>query len=887
MNTRKRLFFPLSLALILAACGDDVQPPSEGDGAIDDFGGSDAEPGPTLPTPTVTSPADEECVLMPVTITGTGEPGADVIAHIYIGNQTACTPDESGSSACSEATDGETRTEVGGDGEFEMDVTYLVQDNGTVLTIVLRQELGTAYSDDAVLEICQGGPPGDCTITSPQTDDKVASPLSVTGTGQAGSDVWVRVLDSGGSLTSETDGAPVGPRVLANGVFEAVVTYDSVGVEDELTVEVTLRNDFGESDPCTVSVTQAATHVISGSVFQPEDGATNPDGGIYIWLYDDELAIINPVAKTALRRPPAHRPVMFDPPDNRLNEGDFELPPVPDGTYYIRAFRDVGGPLSAAPDDLPSMSSDPQSVAVEVVVDGGDVTVDPIRMDNPVEGVPTYKAFNAYTLDTGAGSNSHCREFVLIFRAGSDDDVRNLTAPTVWHPDGRAGEVLLDDGDCEGSNVFTGSFDLIQDDGQFTWAIVDPGEDDVGEYRFGYRYKRDDRIHIEADAIDNLVRLPLSMPTTSPTGAAAARPRDVIEWAAVDGASYDVTVTAGEFFAGNDAPLTTSSFEPSSRLPDNAVVRVTITAYDRERSEVGDYDATNNGSTSVFFVDRGGDSSIEISGSIQNDLAGLPSDIHIRALSEGDGDGDTLASIVLPPDATEYTLVVPRSDDAVITLEGFIDVDQSDSLQTEGNLRSRRELRNVPTSGDTGGWDFTFVPSLITLEPPCGSEAVGTTPVFRWEPFESALLGPDGWVYVILIDLPDDSEDGPDSLPAGAWAFDNDVTEFNMADPPGAEDVVDGVSALDCLLSDTFERTDACFMGGRCEGGAGSQSLTDLSEANEWEWSVLIIECDFEDYRNNVDDNDNCTDDFSDCFLSRALAEEPISQSDNCALTVD
>ena len=53
---------------------------------------------------------------MPVTITGTGEPGADVIAHIYIGNQTACTPDESGSSACSEATDGETRTEVGDDG---------------------------------------------------------------------------------------------------------------------------------------------------------------------------------------------------------------------------------------------------------------------------------------------------------------------------------------------------------------------------------------------------------------------------------------------------------------------------------------------------------------------------------------------------------------------------------------------------------------------------------------------------------------------------------------------------------------------------------------------------------------------------------------------------
>ena len=92
----------------------------------------------------------------------------------------------------------------------------------------------------------------------------------------------------------------------------------------------------------------------------------------------------------------------------------------------------------------------------------------------------------------------------------------------------------------------------------------------------------------------------------------------------------------------------------------------------------------------------------------------------------------------------------------------------------------------------------------------------------------------------------------------------------------------DILAALSCLGG------GGAFSGGVCTGGAGAApSLSDLSSASEWDWVMLVIECDYGAFVANTDANSNGTDDYSECVVGTLTSETFYTMSEDRSFTTN
>jgi hypothetical protein len=130
--------------------------------------------------------------------------------------------------------------------------------------------------------------------------------------------------------------------------------------------------------------------------------------------------------------------------------------------------------------------------------------------------------------------------------------------------------------------------------------------------------------------------------------------------------------------------------------------------------------------------------------------------------------------------------------------------------------------------GDLADLDVLFTPPVVVTYPTEGTTATGDTPTMQWENYADTYQAATGnalstvlstWSYVWYA-----SERGGDGFPVVLWGLPNTDTSFDFTDQPT------GTEAFDVLTL------------------MASSSATDLSSATEWQWSVLIVDCDFQEY---------------------------------------
>ena len=309
-HSSKAALSGLLLTMMLAACSS----------------GGGQKPNPNRPSPPlVTTPTAGTAIISPVTVRGTGVANNRIDASILDETDTVL---------------GTMMTTVGVDGSFSLEFSYPDASPGSDLTLRVVETNDDGASDPTDVALTQLAPPPTPSINSPSASEDVASPVVVTGMGEAGTLVTVRVLDGSSEIGMGS------ATVSANGSFSLPVNYTPPANGTGLSIEVTLTNDAGASPAASVAVVHQAW-TLSGTVTQTDGSDQGTE--VQVLLYDSATEVL------------AYRDVLsITVAENALVTGEAFSFTVANGTYYLRAFRDSDGPFSSGPDGFPTIPYDPR-----------------------------------------------------------------------------------------------------------------------------------------------------------------------------------------------------------------------------------------------------------------------------------------------------------------------------------------------------------------------------------------------------------------------------------------------------------------------------------------------------------------------------------------------
>jgi hypothetical protein len=297
--------------------------------------------------------------------------------------------------------------------------------------------------------------------------------------------------------------------------------------------------------------------------------------------------------------------------------------------------------------------------------------------------------------------------------------------------------------------------------------------------------------------------------------------------------------------------VSTNSFTIPDTLPDDTAIEVEIDAMDAVHP--GDIDATMDGRDNWFIVDSGGDSTITFSGTITNN-SGATGPYYLETRNER----DRMATLVLPSSANSYSiLALAGSSGDRVRLSAWIDVDGTGVDDSDGNQGYRINLDAADASVDQSNFNITFNPPVLLVAPANGAQLTSVTPVFSWEDYSaSAPAGP--WSYLLFVF--EESAEGAEGSNA-IYGFADTTTSFDMANPPS------GTGAFDINLPRTCLEASGVWADGGCQGQTAIASVSDLSSSTGWEWGIIVVECDYQDFVDGVDSDSNMINDYTDCIF--------------------
>ena len=188
------------------------------------------------------------------------------------------------------------------------------------------------------------------------------------------------------------------------------------------------------------------------------------------------------------------------------------------------------------------------------------------------------------------------------------------------------------------------------------------------------------------------------------------------------------------------------------------------------------------------------------------------------------------------------------------------------------------DVGDLDCTGATATQDLVLNPPIFLVSPADEADVSTTTPEFVWDDY-STLAGtlPSGaWSYGVFY-----TEALTGAAPSNLWGLPNDVTSFDLSDPPTGTDKVDAGFIVSCA-----EDGGSVNSGGTCAGGTGTVSGLTLPGSTTIYWGVAVIECDYDDYVNDTDDDTNNIDDYTDCLtVLGASDDDPYAFSEIRQLT--
>jgi hypothetical protein len=676
-------------------------------------------------------------------------------------------------------------------------------------------------------------------VTKPVANDKVFGAVDVQGTGEAGATVQVRLLLSTTELAKGTG------TVDAQGDFALTLKYGGAAHNDPLSLEVWLENGAGASPVVTVALVHDAPYAIGGSISQT--GGSNSGTEVFVRLYDSALDqdIINHIAEVKLAATDGQA----------LAATAFSFS-VADGTYYLRAFRDSGGPKGTAADGQPTLDSDAQAPAHEVVVSGGNKTGEDLVLKDRTNTSDWY-GFDARTSNespvaeppskwvgsTEVVGKGLCRGYLMRLEAQRQGT--QLSAPMVRLPDGSV-VTLLDDGGCSDAVLdnTASSYDHETGDNMFSYGIPDPTTQDAGTYTFFNVQTVDDFIHIEEDEVASVVKLPLLREMISPDGTATVQTlKPTLSWKAVPNAVY-YEVGLGDLGGSynNDSDpgrqLTGTTYTPATDVIDDACYDVKITVSDAPPTK--DVDAVGHHSGSHrFCVDLDGANSITVSGAI-TDKTGENSPIVVHVRSDNSGHEATTR---VAAGSTGYQVgLLAGSSSNGGSLRAFVDVDGTGDSMSPKNKPYSTDMGQLDLQ-QSATIDLTFMAPVLLTAPANGATATSLTPTFSWQDYAQT-AGPStpsgAFIYVIHI--------GEGGMPGTIYALPSTATSLDMANLPTGTGYFDVGQMATCVQGGGTFSLDA---GGnpQCTGATMQASVNPLKTATLYSWGVVVLECDWSTYQ--------------------------------------
>lgn len=546
-------------------------------------------------------------------------------------------------------------------------------------------------------------------------------------------------------------------------------------------------------------------------------------------------------------------------------------------TYTVRVFRDAsGGNSSLTPDGEPTIGTDDQSSAANVVV-GSSVTVDLVSTAT----LGKYENFNAYSLhDTfeklppkGNSGSGFCGGFYMRLEATRSGT--NVSAPRVSMPNGST-VTLVDDGGCDFSIANNSSFgyDSNANDNNFSYGVDEPTSSYAGDYTFFFRTTGfQNMIHIQKDNVSSIVKIKRNalLSGAGPTGknhATSLTP--TLEITNVPGAaSYYVNVTdaliatnysKGNYVAANVGATTTSfSIAAVDSITDDRAYQVSVQIFDTDQTVANtDFDAKANSINSYFVADTDNASTITISGSLTNNTSLKGSELFsFMATGTGASRGNTQASFFLPNNATSYSLTVLRdtrqNNGARIQyfLDGIVFNDNGAYYKSKADLNG---MANIT-------YNIVLNQNVNALSPTDGQASLGNTPKLAWESYTDTASNastnlPPTWSYLVLYYNPAPNGGGTGH---NFWGLPNTATSLDLASLPGSQNLVD----INCI-NDPSARWDGTT--NTCQFGTGAAQT--LAGKGKWSWQVIVVECDYDDYVNLTDSNFNGINDYYDCITA-------------------
>lgn len=762
---------------------------------------------------------------------------------------------------------------------------------------------GSDAGMDAAVEEDAATVPAAPTITGPDADSEVSDSITVTGTGEPGATVTVEVSNANNDVLGSASGS-----VDSNGDFSVELSYSGADDGAHLSVSVSQSNSVGRSEASSVEVINKNLYDLGGIVSQA--GSVFFGDKVYVRLYDSPDEILHYIDEQVITVSVGSRV-----PDN--TSYNFR---VANGSYHVRAFRDSFGPMSQfgpspLPDGQPTLGSDDQAPGKAVVISNADSINNDLVMNEAQNQNDRFAVFLAYTLNASAeavppyyqdGQNwvpgtGLCGGYYLRFDAWRIDSANpvNMTLPLIETPDGSTLTMLSDSGCSETvHDNSNNSYDRDEDPNSFSYGIPNPTDALAGDYTFYYKQKSEDLIHVQVDHFDSMQKLGRRVIVTSPTGASAnANMRPTITWEAIANAgaykvelhSLDNTYTNAP--NGEDNVVTTNSYNLANPLPaldDNMAYRINIIVWDTDPTAGGDFDALAFGTQNTFVTDADGNDSVTISGTIVNNSSASG-----RILLSGSirmhGDEQQAASLWLPDaSTTSYQLVLPKAsdteacdnipnnlvrdctsslngpcddiedngvDDCTGSLLGFIDIDESGQIWSMNGPRHNfvDSKEYLDLRDDVSDVDLHFTEPVLLSSPIDGASDVTVHAHFQWQDYASTAAGylPTWpWSYIIYFS-PSGSLNG--DLPENIWGLPATATNFDLANPPSGTDSFDVVNLA----------------------SSGAKSSADTLTTGDWQWAVMVMECDYQAYVDNTDADNSGTDDYAECLQAVLGSNHP------------
>ncbi|MDH5718577.1 MAG: hypothetical protein OEZ22_13205, partial [Spirochaetia bacterium] len=595
---------------------------------------------------------------------------------------------------------------------------------------------------------------------------------------------------------------------------------------------VTNSSGIAATDVSNINITCGTSWTLSGNISQATGGTSGDT--VYVRIYTDPAEILNYISETTLTVSPGGQAT-----------GTYNFT-ISNGTYYIRAFRDED--FNAKP----SYITDPQNPALTVVVAGANSAGNNITLNAALDG-QSYMNFNVFTSHESAQAippwNSVtqneglglCQGFYLKLEAENMLGTANLNTiqPAVRLPSGII-QSLINDGGCS-SNVADNtsqSYDEDSSDSKFTYGFISPGTDKTGDYTLFYRNTADDHIHIEVDNVSAITKL-ARVRTISPNGSSAlSNLSPTISWNSVTGAgSYYLEIRkSSDGTAQTNVTVNTPFFTLASLLVDVTAYRTTVISFDSDITAVSDFDAISTSIENGFITDTTGSNHILISGSLTNNLSGITGDFILQAREESNW---TLHSSVITS-GTSYSLAMLHTpnlcgagSDPCGSIIAFIDASGSGERSDNINKDYQKYRAGIDISSGITliGENFQWNTPVTLLSPTDTATAVGNTPSFSWQDYTP--YAPSVWGYILYIQ----DRDSGNNMPEIIWGLPNTTTSLDLASLPVGKEKYD----VACLAN------GGVWDGTVCSGGTGG-NLADLSSGINWEWGVIIVECEYNDF---------------------------------------